>query len=69
MDRVSVAPTTRFEDLPDFLTVAQAAAYTQQSRWTIYQAVHEGRIPRSHSFGRKIILIPRGHFKAPPVTL
>ena len=62
MSRVPVTPTTPFDELPQFLTVRDAAAYTQQSTWTIYQAVAEGRIPGTKRFGRKRVLIPREDF-------
>jgi len=36
---VEVQPTTRAADLPEYLTIQQAACYTQQSEWTIRQGV------------------------------
>lgn len=64
MSRVTVTPTTPPSDLPQLLTIKQAAAYTQQSQWTIREAVKRGEIPKK-CFGRKIILIPREHFTQP----
>jgi len=59
--RIEVTPTTPYEDLPQFLTIKQAAAFTQQSYWTINQAVRSGAIP-SRRFGQKQDFIPREFF-------
>jgi excisionase family DNA binding protein len=63
---VVITPTTRLEDLPQFLSIQQAALLTQQSEYTIRAAVREGRIPSTRRFGRKRVFIPRSHFLAEP---
>jgi excisionase family DNA binding protein len=62
--RVAVPPTTKWEDLPQFLTVEQAAEYTQQCVWTIRKAVDEKRLPDlREKMGGKLIRIPREAFR------
>jgi excisionase family DNA binding protein len=59
---VLVTPTTLYDDLPQFLTMKQAASYLQLSYWSIQQAVFEGRIPH-RKFSQKLKLIPREYFE------
>lgn len=62
MSRVIITPTTPESDLPQFLTVKQAAAYTQQCEWTIREAVKHGLLRVETRFGRKLVLLPREQF-------
>lgn len=65
--REEVTPYTPYDQLPQYLTMRQAANFTQQSYWSITQAVNEGRIPHTNRFSKKLKLIPREHFR--PVEL
>jgi hypothetical protein len=60
--RVEITPATPYEDLPSYLTLKQAAAFTQQSYWTVWEAVRDGLIPSTKRFGRKLIFIPKAFF-------
>jgi excisionase family DNA binding protein len=60
--RVPVTPTTPYDDLPQFLSVKEAAVYTQQWEGTIRQGIRVGTIP-SKRFGVKCILIPKEAFR------
>lgn len=60
--QIDVGPTTPYEDLPQFLTVQQAASYWQCSPWTVYQAIHSGEL-KYRRLG-KLIYIPREEFSA-----
>ena len=48
---------TRFEELPDFLSVEEACAYLRLGRSTIYDLLRRGELP-CQRYGR-IIRIPR----------
>lgn len=62
-NRQEITPKTSFDDLPEWLTVRQAAAYVGLSYWTVHQSVHRGEIPHRR-FGPKIIFIPKAYFSA-----
>ncbi len=56
-----ITRTTPFDDLPQWLTVAEAATYTGHNAWTIYANLHRGHIPYRR-FGKRI-LIPKDFFR------
>lgn len=59
-----ISPVTRataYDDLPQYLTAREAAAYTGCSLWQIYQNIHQGHIPYRR-IGPKRILIPRDYY-------
>jgi excisionase family DNA binding protein len=49
--------TTRLEDLPEFLSVDEAARWLGVSRWLIFEGAKRGEIRAAH-IGRRV-LIPR----------
>lgn len=54
---------TRFEDLPDFLSVEETRAYLGLGRSTLYEVLRRGELP-CQRFGR-IIRIPRAALRLP----
>ena len=60
--RVLVTPQTPYDQLPEYLTMHQVAAYTQQSYWSVQQAVCQGKIPHTTKFSRKLKHIPKTFF-------
>ena len=57
---IEVTRTTKWEDLPEFLTVDQTAAFTGVCSWTIRQRIIAGDIP-ARRLG-KLYQIPRVFF-------
>jgi excisionase family DNA binding protein len=58
---VEVTRRTPFADLPEWLSVQEAAALLGLSAWTVYQNLHKGEIPYRR-VGPKTIQIPKGYF-------
>ena len=54
---VQITRHTPPDDLPQNLSVQETAAYLGLSTWSVYQLVHQGKIPHRR-FG-KTILIPK----------
>ena len=52
---------TPFDDLPQWLTVREGAAYLGVHYYTVMSGVHQGTIPHRR-VGPKIIQIPRDYF-------
>jgi hypothetical protein len=63
-----VTPYTPYDDLPQYLTIRQLASWSQQSDWSIREAIRDGRIPATKRFGRKLILIAKDYFNPSKVT-
>jgi excisionase family DNA binding protein len=53
----SITPKTRFEDLPDFLSVEEVCAYLRLGRSTVYELLRRKEL-RHVRFGR-VIRVPR----------
>jgi excisionase family DNA binding protein len=51
-------PKSHYQDLPDVLTVDEAAAYLRLARSSVYQAVRERVIP-SVRIGRRVVIPKR----------
>jgi excisionase family DNA binding protein len=62
--RSSLNPITRstqYDDLPEWLTLEEAAVLLNVSYWTIQNGTKKGTIPcRRH--GRKVVLVPKRFF-------
>ena len=45
-----ISPTTKFADLPEWLSPKEVADYLRRSPWTVYQGIDKGLIPhQAHS--------------------
>jgi excisionase family DNA binding protein len=60
-DFPEVTRSTPHGQLPEWLSVREASAYTGMSTWAIYEGVHRGEIPHRR-MGPKVILIPKEFF-------
>jgi excisionase family DNA binding protein len=56
-----ITRSTPYDQLPQWLTVAEAASYLGVNTFFIYQNVHRGDIPHRR-MGPRFILIPREYF-------
>ncbi len=56
-----VSRSTSYDDLPQWLSVAEAAAYLNVTTWFVYTNIHQGNIPHRR-VGPKIIQIPKEFF-------
>lgn len=60
MSHQAVTRSTPFADLPDWLTIAEAAAYVGCSYWAVHQRIHRAEIPYRRE--GKFFLIPKSYF-------
>ncbi len=58
---VEVTRSTPYNELPQLLSVREAAAISGRTTWWVYQNIHQGNIPYRR-MGPKIILIPKEYF-------
>ena len=62
----TVTRTTPYDELPEWLSVREAATYWNVCEWFIRKQIDSGDIP-SRRLGNKLILIPKGFFASPPL--
>jgi excisionase family DNA binding protein len=58
---LQITRTTRYGELPEWLTVQETAAFLGVTTWFVYRNVHQGHIPHRR-VGPKIIQIPKDYF-------
>ncbi len=56
-----VTRSTPYDEIPQWVTVHEAAALLGVTTWFVYQNVHQGNIPYRR-VGPKIIQIPKEYF-------
>lgn len=59
--RQKLVPNTRYDDLPEWLTLREAADVLGLSYWTVHQMVHRQFLP-FRRFGPKLIYVPKNFF-------
>ena len=57
----TITRSTPWEELPEWMTPTETAAYLGVTTWFVYQRIHQGEIPYRR-VGPKIIQIPRVFF-------
>jgi excisionase family DNA binding protein len=60
-DVYKISRSTEYDNLPQWLSPSEVAAYTGWTKWTVYQYVHQGHIPYRR-VGPKTIQIPKTFF-------
>ena len=61
MPAVKVSTNTKYDDLPDWLTIRQASSYLGVSTYTLYEGVKRGTVPHRR-VGLRLIHVPKHHF-------
>jgi hypothetical protein len=61
-EKFRITRTTRYEDLPEFLTVKEVAVLLGRCEWTVYEGIKRGHIP-SQLVGPKLKYVHRDFFR------